>query len=445
MEGVVSTDSPEITHYEEKLIDSVSVGTWLYNQREVRIGEIQEALKQEGCPKEALLGELFKLTLLQLSDEKAQEMKAKVGSALLAKMEELSRKESDPRVGTLFDIFAQVVSSMENHIDLPKLRSADESAFLMKAAQQTPDLNVRSALLQELFVRQCAQLTPEQKNNISQYKTAVTTWVLLGNTQRALTNQKIYQGIQAVMNGKECPDITIPMLDMYHLEKKCGVKLNGELFLKEMEGIKRELSALLPTVACPHLGLDTETAEKFAEGLTEMIKKIDDKLRPYEGIIGEFRITKEALFGSLIFYALYCSGHLFEGDCFQWVSHHFFPIKTPQQSLDAVMNFYKTAVIIGRKNRIDGERFLKLVNKQYVAEIQPGWFGGRDWDVARVCSLLLIGRVAHTLGLACEKEFTDEAESFLKKLPEKLRTQCMDSFGYNKAKKTWFNNLPFRG
>jgi hypothetical protein len=272
---------------------------------------------------------------------------------------------------------------------------------LFKKALSTTHLRDRHIIYQELVKRQV--------NNHLSKGIIDSTFKEMAQNAEKLQTEELSDFIQAVLEGKEPPKMTLPQLQVYELAVKSNVNLSCQDLLEEMfafaKGIEESATFL------ERMGLNVEIASVFRDKIVKVAESYRTSLSPYKDKVKEDHLNDKFPRGILHFLILHHTGEIYKQDHFthgsKFYSHE---AKHAKEFLDVAKGFIAAARITIKEKPEEGERLLQLIKTAYVDQyMYLGWFNRRDDAYYRVQALIELGEVAHEFGLPCASSFKKEA------------------------------------
>lgn len=417
----------------EATIEGQSIGTWLDGQREVAIQKGVEGLQKIEDPKKRgeILTNLFSLRLGTLTEEEVAQAQT-LKTALVQQMDQRLLAEKNPKVKALLDVWLKNISEeMDSSLARKaRLTASSEIALLAATLPQITDLRSRHVIYQELFQRQIRTGTPE-----FMIRQTFDAMVVNANELRA---QELSRFIQAVLEEKEPPKMTQPLLEIYQLAGKTGKPLPVDALLEKEGAFVEELLGMEKTCLGPFLGLkDLAQGEKLREKLVEAGKSLKATLPPYQG---DFDHRYYA--GLLVLLTLHLTGGISEERNIRmapkFYSHQ---AKSTSDYVMILRGLADAASIIVKEKPEEGEALLQKIKTSVIDQyIYLGWFYTEEDASLRAYSLLKLGALAHKHGYSSESSFTKEVEDLSGGYWYSSKFNDLEKqFGYCYFKKRWFN------
>ncbi|MCP5505364.1 MAG: hypothetical protein H7A38_00590 [Chlamydiales bacterium] len=416
-------------------LEGQPIGTWLDGQREVAIQKGLDAL--EGNKNSNGRGDhLSGLLCLQLGAFSAEEVAQAqtLKTALVEQMDQRLMAETNPKVKAFLDLWVtrnseEIDSLLARKVQLTTLT---EISLLKEALSQTTDLRSRHVIYQELFQRQI------RSGAVTVQSIRQTFDVMVENANK-LRTQELSLFIQAVLEEKEPPKMTQPLLEIYQLVGKMGKSLPVDPLLEREGAFVEELIGMEKTCLGPFLGLkDLAQGDKLREKLVEAGKGLKATLPPYQG---EF--DRRYYAGLLVLLTLHHTGGISEEQNIRMAPK--FYSHQARSTADHVMilrGLADAALFLAKEKPEEGEKLLQRIKTSFIDQyIYLRWVFNTEEDILlRAYALLELGQVAHRCGYPSKHSFAEEADTLVRR--NGFRSEADDlrkQFGYKYTTKTWFN------
>lgn len=452
MSEIILGESTEVA-VPEALVEGQSLGVWLDGQREVTVQKAVGDLQNESNPIERakLFGVLFFLRLGQLTDDQAKVVNDKIVNSMTTHLEKLVRDEHHPQMRELFQTWLELSKyDPRNTFPTPTMINRKLEIEMMKEAlkHQSLSLESRHVLYLELFTRLTSSLSPEVKEKLpsdgqirffNPGREIVKIHAEMVENAKKLQDQQLNHLLKASLAGKELPKMSFPLLQIFELERRCGVALSRTELLEEgFEYIQGFSQGVYPFIS-----FSVEAGKALLSLSQAIVKLSEEAMSPYTGLIDTSELSQRAVWGKFVLLTLYHQGKLFEGEALKTAMNFYCSSKhsTPEEGVRIIKSLCAAARAIISEDPEVGSKLLPLIKSAYIdQQLYLSWFPSMGWSGCRAQALLELGKLAHELTLPdLEHSLMKEASNLFRNAGYSKESELKKEYGYSYAKKAWFN------